>query len=187
MPVSDVDIANWALAHCQESSITSLDGSLKRQETLKTLYEPIKHELLTEIDWPFATHTQQLALDAATPADTRFTKQYSLPTDPLFLKLQHTQPNENHMIQGDKYLANANSVLMTYTADVAEDIMPRYFAWLLGLKVGSVICMPLTKNRSLKKSIEEDFDKYWPKATFAASSQQPNKPVADQPFIDARF
>ena len=93
MSVSDIDIINQGLFHIGESSIASLIGGLKRQEVAAGLYNSQRQALLSEINWRFATHTQALAQKAGNPANTKWKFHYALPTDPVLLKVQYSQPN----------------------------------------------------------------------------------------------
>ncbi len=184
--MSDIDIINHGFVEIGEKTITSLTGGQTRQAIAAVKYPTTRKALLTELNWRFATHTQQLARLAETPANTDYLYAYALPSNPEFLKVQRLNPNGDYVIEGITLLSNETTLLMTYTADVDESVMPPYFTHLLGLRMGSEMAMPITRNVKKRKAAEENYDKYLPIARHADSSQQPNRDVADQPFIDCR-
>ena len=186
MPVTDIGIVNQAFVHIGESTVASLSGGLKRQEVASALYSPIRQALLSEFNWRFATFTQALAQITGAPANTKYTKQFALPTDPVLLKVQFTNPNGNHAIESNRLLTSANSVLLTYTADADEDIMPAYFSFLLGLRCAKEFAMPITKNTARANKAKDEYDDYLPLAQYADASQQRNVEIQDQPFVDCR-
>jgi len=186
MPESQVSIVNQAFTHLGEPTVGSLEGDTHRQQVARTLYDPTRKALLTEINWRFATHTQALARRATAPGNTHYKYAFALPTDPQCIKPQHVAPNTGYAIEGDSLLSNANTVLLTYTGDAAEDIFPPYFSFLLGLRLAWAMAMPLTRKQSREDAMEKKFDAYLPTAKFADASQQPNEAPKDAPFVDCR-
>ncbi len=83
-------------------------------------------------------------------------------------------------------LSNASSLQMTYVADVKESVMPPYFVYLLGLRMGMAMAIPLTKSESRLDAVTKLYEKYEPKAKFADSAQQPNQEPRNAPFVDVR-
>ncbi len=186
MSESAISIASQGLVHLGERSIPSFTGGQLRQEVAAQFYEPTRRALLSEINWRFATHTQQLAQRAAAPNNERYQYAYALPTDPELLKVQSINPQGHWAIEGDSLITSNDTVLLTYTADADESVMPAYFSWLLGLRLAVEFAIPITKKKARKESAREDYDAYLPTARYADSSQQPNEPVRDSPFVDCR-
>lgn len=183
---SAAEICSIGLVTIGEEPITSLTGTLKRQVVAKQLYAPTRKAFLTEIHWRVATHTQVLARQATEPVDNRYKYQFSLPTDPAHLKTLRVSPGGAYEIQGNLLLSNSLSEQMTYLGDVSEAIMPAYLVMALGLRMGMMMAIPLTKSPTKFDLAEKLYETYLPTAKFADASQQPNVEANASPFVDCR-
>lgn len=93
MASSPVEVCNIALRRLGTNPIVSFTEGSKQSTLCASLYQPTVDRLLREHEWNFAQFRVALNLLATAPV-FGFEHQYSLPTNPLCLKVNETDPDD---------------------------------------------------------------------------------------------
>ena len=92
--MSEVDIANRALAKIGAESITSFDDGTKRSNLCRDIYPSTRDAVLRAYPWNCAIERQELALDLAVPL-FGYAYKYQLPIIPYCLRVLEVENNQS--------------------------------------------------------------------------------------------
>ena len=116
-----IDIANQALVLLGSLPIVSFDDNTTEANTMNTMYEPTKLQLLRSYPWRCATRTETLAKLADAPVNTYWQFQFKWPDEAIHMLRVYSQ-NYPYNIQNmtDEWESNGRTVL-THKDNVAAD------------------------------------------------------------------
>ena len=151
MATSKVQIANLALMHVGEKSITSFTDGSNAANTINQVYDVVRDAVLTDHPWNFAVKRIIPSLDATAPV-YGFTYRFDLPTD--YLRLLEIDENHEYKISGLFIECDVNPIKIKYIAknDTAIEYDP-LFVQALALRLSSTICERLTQSSNLSKDL----------------------------------
>lgn len=124
MATSPVEVCNIALRRLGADPIVSFTEGTKRSTLCAALYQPTVDRLLREHTWNFAQFRVALNLLATAPA-FGYEHQYSLPTNPLCLKVNETDPDDAEYDIENTYDAGTGSMVKVLVTD-APTLSIRY-------------------------------------------------------------
>lgn len=168
MATSPVDICNIALKRLGAAAIVSFTEGTDRASLCSVLYDPVRQQILRELEWNFAQVRAALPQLTAVPV-FGFGLYYQYPTLPLCLKINETDPPdtiyriENNFdssgkITGRVIITDESSFSVRYTADII-DVTQFDPSFIKALAAGLAVemCQPLTENATLTKTLGEEF------------------------------
>ena len=185
MATSKVQIANLALMHVGEKSITSFTDGSNAANTINQVYDVVRDAVLTDHPWNFAVKRIIPSLDATAPV-YGFTYRFDLPTD--YLRLLEIDENPEYKISGLFIECDVNPIKIKYIAknDTAIEYDP-LFVQALALRLSSTICERLTQSSTLSKELFENYLKAISAAkSVDAQSDYPDNIEADL-WLDSRL
>ncbi len=188
MAYTDIDICSNALIRVGASSISSFDEATAEAEVAKNLYNIIKNSLISSYPWNFSLKQARLnKLSFVPQADFRYA--YLLPNDCLRVVSCGNDAKSRgleYVINGKSLYSNVDNAIISYVADIKEDVMPSFFVELLIGKLASDFCIALTESTSradfLNKRYEDDFKR----AKLLDAQQATPKKFEDFTLINAR-
>lgn len=134
--------------------ISSFNEGTDSSNLCDRLYTDIKRSTLQMYPWSFSMKKVQLARTVNTPVN-EYKYEYVLPSDMLGAIRKAYNSNavgvdsfSDWVIQGDKLLANAESIYIDYQYLVDEDKMPSYFIQLLKYMMAWHLSGPITDQES---------------------------------------
>lgn len=157
---SDVDICNIALAYIGADSIRSFDETNKRSRLCGIFFPSMRKMLLDGFDWPFARKLAALAAAPTTVTTPPGWYAYALPSDCSRVRDLYPPGSRDPWELIGRYLhcAMSENVHVYYTVKEIETArFSEAFSQLLALGVAVRLCMPITQNRDLYKSLAEEF------------------------------
>jgi len=184
MGSSKIEIANNALLELGATLLTGLSMNNLESDTVLAVYDDVYEDLLAKAPWRFAVKKADLSRDVAVPLN-EWSYQYTVPAQlQRVVRVYPTTPYE--MFQG-KIFANTTSLAVDYVEKVSESYLPPPFVRLLSLELAVRMCMAITNDVQLKKSLQDDARLQFAAALAADAMQRPNVPIQSSPFVDVRF
>ena len=153
-----VDIANFALGHLAETSITSLTQPVERARVMNRWLDQARRRALREANWTCASKLASIAEDATAPV-YGYTHRYLKPADFIrLIAVKDSGSGVNFDIEGRYILTNKTSpIYIKYVHDLEDvsqfdpdlvDVMALILAFYASPK--------LTHNRTKRKDLEEE-------------------------------
>jgi len=193
---SQVEIANGALTHCGEPSITSLDQDGKAARLLKRNYALVLKRVLTKYRWNFATKRAELAADPTAP-EFGFAYRHRVPSD--FLQLiglydgtgsqrNYTDTDTIFKLEGNYVLCDTTPVKIFYTANITDTSQydPAFVA-VLEYYLATKIFYDLTKGADRYSALVQEREKAVKEAKFSNAIQNTPEIIQASDWIDSRF
>lgn len=183
MTVSSITICSNSLVLLGGNEISSfLDGDTG-STIAKLLYESTYHSMLTETNWHFAQRTERLAMLEEKP-ENGYKNKFKLPVDCLTVVKCDSKIYE---IYERELYTNANEVLIEYVFPPTEVNLPPSFIKALEYNLAAQFAIPLTGNTSRAEFYAGVYQDAVKKARWVDAQARPNRPIADAPYIRARF
>lgn len=133
----DTDLANQVFAHLGVPTVSSTTDNVEHMRRLLGLADTVRRKVLSEAPWPFAIKRFTLTAEVTAPV---FGYTYSLPLPGDFIRLvslpNYDTGNSPYTIEGEKLLADSNSVQLIYVADIdgtLSHLWPPEFRHVLSL------------------------------------------------------
>jgi len=155
---SEVQICNLALSHLGAAAISSRTENSAESIACNLHYDSCRDSVLRDYPWNFAAKRVALAELTDTPP-AGWSYMYSLPADCLLAReIINTLSNDpiKFVIESNPggtarvLLTNQDQAVLLYTASVGEVTMfDPLFVEALSWKLASMVCMPLTRDRSI--------------------------------------
>lgn len=156
MSVSEVDVANSALAKLGDYRIISLNDNTREARLVKQQFSKIRDELLRAHPWKFATTRAVLALLPSAPA-YGYTYAYGLPTDCIRV-IEIDDNDEQWTVEGGQLLTDLPNACCKY---VRQSTIPgeweASFAEAFASKLAHDICYAVTQSASLKEQLLKEY------------------------------
>ncbi len=150
MPLTALEICSRALIRIGASPITSFSAGTAEADIANLLYTQTRDQMLALYPWSFALKQVSLSAKLPTPPVADYTTAFALPTDCL---RAWSVNGVRYRIMGRELHTNADSVVLTYIAQVAETITPAYFEAALITRLSAEFCIPLTENSSRAEAL----------------------------------
>jgi len=138
--LTDLEIVNNALGRLGVERIASLSDNNKRAKLANDFLESTRKYTLEMTPWDFALKRVELS-SSGTPA-FEFTHEFDLPADHLKIVSEYNE--EEYFVEGDKILANTDTLLIKYIYEIDEVLSTSFrdgiFSYTKQCTPGSFIC-----------------------------------------------
>jgi len=153
---SIVQICNFGLGQIGQDTINALTEESPSARACSLYYEQARDAVLSEIWWGFATGQQTLALTSTNPNEWDYA--YTLPSDCLFPRYIPPVVRNGTKIPfewaGDEIWTDQDTAVLIYTKRVSDPaLFHPLFVDALALKIATLVCMPLSVERSLRSDV----------------------------------
>ncbi len=147
MALSKIDLCSKALLKIGAFPISSFDGDTPEQIISDHLYYVVKHQLLSEYNWSFATIQRELNMINAKPL-FNFKYVFTLPEDVISVITADNLCGGkiDYKIVKDELHTNSDNVLLKYVYDCPEEYFSSDFITLIIEKLAGEFAIPLTEN-----------------------------------------
>lgn len=153
---TDVSLCAKALVKLGAQPITSFDDPVVEAQVARELYPAVRDALLASFPWSFTIAQATLVRDDTTsPVD--FAYAYLLPDDMLRSISAGTGGRGRGLvfrIRGDRLVADAPDVTLTYQRRVPESEFSVSFVAALVAKLAAEFAIPLTENSARAESLQ---------------------------------
>lgn len=181
-----IQLISNALILIGDLPITSLSGNSRGEIVARNLYDNIVQNEMTKFRWGFARKKSQLDLTLETPVGNEWSSVYQLPADLLFLI--KINPQVKYGLYGDKVYANGTSAIYAdYIYNAPESTWPVYFSKMIEYALAMDFAPSIRDSAASMEANARQYLNASRMARFTDSQQYPVIPIADRPFIDARF
>jgi len=183
---SKIDLISNALILIGDSPINSLTGNGPAQQVGNNLYDNIVQNELTKHRWGFARRKAQLSLLVDEPLDNDWQSIYQLPSD--LLVLIKLNPNVGYQVYGDKVYTNLSQTLhCDYIRNVSESEWPVYFSKMIEYALAKDFASSIRDNPASADRMAAEYVNAYNMARYTDSTQHPQTPILNAPFIEVRF
>lgn len=157
MAVSEVAIANSALAKLGDYRIVSLNDATPQAKLLKEQFDKVRDDLLRSHPWNFAIERVQLAALSSTPT-FGFTYEFQLPTDCIRV-LETSEDEDNWQKEGNKIRADYAPIYIKYIKKVEDPgLWDANFSEVFATKLAADVCFAITQNVALKSQLFAEYE-----------------------------
>lgn len=188
MSLDQIGLCARALIRVGAHTISSFTDGTAEADLASLMYAPLRDALLSSYPWSFAT--RQITLSKLpTPPAADYSTAFALPSD--FLRaisagIGGRGRGLHYRLVGNQLHTNADDVILTYIARVAEENIPPYFDTLLIARLSAEFCLPLTENAQRAESLSRLAENEFTKARQIDSQQDSPSRLERFPLIDAR-
>ena len=185
MANSKVEIANLALMHVGDSTITSFSDGTTAANTINTVYETVRDAVLRDHVWNFAIKQATPSLDAVTPI-YGFNHRFDMPTD--LLRLVEIEDNPEYRLEGRFILTDSNPINIRYV--YKNETVTEYdsmFVQALAARLAATIAERLTQSSSLAEELLSVYRLHLKDAKSVDAQAGYPQDVEANLWIDSRF
>ncbi|MDR2685595.1 MAG: hypothetical protein LBB23_02360 [Rickettsiales bacterium] len=174
--MTQLELCNLALLKLGEQPLANMNEESAPAKLARAIFPSLRNGLLCLYPWNFAIQEFDLV---------RTSGEFILPNGVLrVLEVS----SDNYKINGRKIVCNAERLTLRAIIDPGENACPDWFCTLLASRLACEICLPLTDNQAMLKSLAEQFETEFKNAKFmdSASAKNPSG-VKTFSLIDQRF
>ena len=185
MANSKVEIANLALMHVGDSTITSFSDGTTAANTINTVYETVRDAVLRDHVWNFAIKQATPSLDAVAPI-YGFNHRFDMPTD--LLRLVEIEDNPEYRLEGRFILTDSNPINIRYV--YKNETVTEYdsmFVQALAARLAATIAERLTQSSSLAEELLSVYRLHLKDAKSVDAQAGYPQDVEANLWIDSRF
>lgn len=188
---SQIDIANFALAHLPAQPIVSFEENSLEAREVRRFYPQAVADALERSDWSFANARVDLALNATNGREDEWLYSYALPTnmatplrvvpdfaglglglpvplhgDPYAETWATAGPYETpYLIEGAALYSNIENARLEYLVnDVANIVVPQLLHTALALDLAARLAVPIKKDGAREAALLKAADSKWQEA-----------------------
>jgi len=181
---SKLEMVNGALIELGAITLSSLSGPALEVEIANRIYDQVYGDLLGKAPWRFAVKKADLSHLVAAPLN-EWSDQFDLPAQ--CVRIVRVYPDQPFEVFEGKVYANASSLAVDYVERVSESLLPPPFVRLVALELAVRMCIAITNDVELKKTLQQDVRMQFAAALAADAQQRPNVPLRASPFVDVRY
>jgi hypothetical protein len=187
--MTSIEICSTALLKLGAAPITSFSDGTAESDVAARLYPVTRDGLLAAYPWSFTIAQIALTAEAAAPpAD--YAHSFALPAGCLRVLsagIGLAGRGLDYRIQGNKLLADAKSLTLTYQRLVPESEFPAFFNAVLITRLAAELCLPLTEGTSRAEGLYQLAAAELRLARLLDSQQSTPRRVEDFTLIEARY
>lgn len=191
--MSEVDICNKALRRIGTRTITSLTtDSSAEARACNEFYDDLRKAMLREHVWNFAVRRKALAQTGTTPT-SEWEYEYTLPTNPLWLKTIQVAGNEAmtgrlvYSQEDDKILTDSTVVYLTYVADITDTTaFDPLFVDAFAYRIAMDLALAVAESRSTSETMERRYKDALHTAFAADAMDSYPEPLPEGSWVSAR-
>jgi hypothetical protein len=184
MPSAKIEVANNALSELGAQLLTALPMNNLESDTVLAVYDDVYEDLLGKAPWRFATKKADLSREVTTPLN-EWTYQFVLP--PQCMRILRVYPHAPYEMFEGKIYSDSDALAVDFVERVSESLWPPPFVRLMSLELAVRMCMAITNDVALKKSLQDDTRMQFAAALAADAQQRPNIPLQSSPFTAVRY
>ena len=159
--MNKLDICNRALLMLKRNFITSLQEESLDANYCNFLYDKIKTEVLTMYPWHCALKKICLeCIESKGSLDYPYT--FKLPK--LLLKVVYVNNTTDYQKVGDLLFCKSNTIDLIYIANILEENLDSYIAYLITLKLAFELSFSLENDMSVSNNLKKLYDENMKKA-----------------------
>lgn len=182
---SKIDIISNAFLLIGTPPINSLTDNTDRALVAANLYDSAYEHMLSLNRWRCAVRIEELARLPETPEHS-WQYVHQLPTD--MIQIVRVMPYTlDYEVYGNKLLSNTKELTLDYIHKPEEYLLPSYFVKAFEFYLAAQFCIPITENRTLKDSLQNDFQVHLGHAMYADAQGRPPQEWIDAPLLGVRF
>lgn len=192
MASTEVEIANSALIKVGAQLITSLNDNVKGARIIKEQLPKLRDELILSHPWNFAIKRVELAALVTAPIQLQepddFRYQLQLPNDVLRVLDTDILFPQPWQIEGDKLLANNNTVKIKYLAQITDPSKwTATFSEVLSLRLAADVSYSLVQSVTLSQQLYALFERKLGEARSYDAQEGRVKRVESDEIFNRRF
>lgn len=184
-----LEIANVALLLAGQSKISAFTDNVAEATVANDLYEDIVEECLSEMRWRFAMRQVALSREVTAPLSL-WDAAYTIPAASLLISQVTVNDFDiQYDIYDGKVLCNAtasDTVVCDYIYRALEATWPAYFRKLVQLRLAAAFCVPLTRDETMSRLLEQKANDQKIRAALYDSQQQTTRKLSTSRFITTR-
>jgi len=185
MATSKVEIANLALMHVGDNTITSFSDGTAAANAINTVYETVRDAVLRDHKWNFAIKQATPSLDATTPI-FGFNHRFDMPTD--LIRLLDIEDNPKYKIEGRFILTDSNPINIRYV--YKNETVTEYdsmFVQALAARLAATVCERLTQSSTLAEELLTVYRLHLKDAKSVDAQSDYPEDIEANLWIDSRF
>lgn len=184
MGSSKIEMVNGALVELGAEILSSLSEDKLEVDVANQIYDQVYGDLLAKAPWRFAVKKADLSHLVAAPLN-EWTDQFDLPAQ--CVRIVGVYPRRTaYEVFNNLVYANTATLAVDYVERVSESALPPPFVRLMSLELAVRMCMSITNDEQLKRSLQQDARMQFAAALAADAQQRPNIPIQSSPFVDCR-
>ena len=182
---SQVTIANDALSALGQERIMAFDENNDRARLATEHYPGSRDHVLESMEMKGTITRASLPLLTSTPL-FGFANQFQLPAD--FIKLKDPELlSERFRIEGDKYLTDSDIANVEYIRRETDvNLFGELVRNAIGFKLAEKMCLPLTKDRQLRRDIKALYEDALAEAQLQDMRQGPIDQLGSSDWLQGR-
>lgn len=186
--MKDIEICNIALLQLGCEPISSFDEGTTEATIMSNLYQITKQSLLCKYPWRFCTFDADLACLSEKPkSDYKYI--YQLPTNFLMVRgLRGSRANYevDFGLAANHIVTDAQDVTLTYTCNIADNLLPIYFINVLANNLSARSCLALTEDTQKTSLWHKIFDDSYRDARSQDAQQATTQCFSSNILLDVR-
>ncbi len=182
---TEVEICSAALILLGEAPIASLSEQSKRATQAANLWPMAKRDLLRLHNWNCAIKRVILAPLTTAPA-FGFAQQFAKPGDWIRLIQCGEQGETDYVFEGNRVLANTNTLKLVYVAEVETGVWDALLTDLAVKRMARDLAYPVTRSASLKAEAAQEYKDALRTSKTIDGQENPPETWGDSPFVDVR-
>jgi hypothetical protein len=193
---SKIEIANGALSHCGEASISSLTQEGKAARILNRQYDLVRKRVISKYRWNFSKKRETLAADPTAP-NSGFLYRHRHPSDLISLigiadeaedQRNYTASSVVFKNEGGFILSDTTPLSIIYTADIEDTSQfDASFVAVLEYYLATKIYYDLTKGTERYSALVQEREKAVKEARFAHAMENTPEVIVASDWLDSRF
>ena len=155
---SEVAICNAALSLLGAERIVALTDTRKEAVLCNVFYAQARDTVLRAYPWNFATRRADLGAPLASSDENApewgFAYGFTLPTDPLCLRVLETENDEPYRVEGRVLYTDASALKIRYIAQITSpEQFDDSYRYALAANLAMLLAMPITKSATILKEM----------------------------------
>lgn len=157
MASSQTEVVNIALTILGADLITSIDDPVKSAILASANWNTLLDATIRAYPWNFAIKNQVLSPESATPVDSEWTYQFTLPPECLRV-LKTDLTDQDWVVEGRNLYANSDTVKLKFLQRVDDtNVWDACFTQAFAVRMAHLLSYPIVQSGALKQNLWEDY------------------------------
>lgn len=182
---TDVEICSKALILVGDKPIASLSEQTTRASVCANLYPIARRQMLRMHVWNCAVKRVKLSALAGAPT-YGWSNWFAKPGDWLRVLDVGSCGKDDYAFEGNRILANQETLLLRYVADVTEGMWDAGLTDVMVLRMAADLAYPIAKSASLVQVKQQEYQAALRVAKAIDGQENPPEEFGDSPFLQVR-
>lgn len=182
MSLSAVQICNLALMKVGDVSISALTDSSKEARACNVFYPAMRDELLQSHPWNFALKRADISAQVTTTPAFEWDYAYTLPTNPLCLRVWELYGSEAEWVveDGELLTNQEEDIFVRYIAQITDTgkFSPA-FCNCLAQRLGAELATKLADDKKLREMLLAELNRYYLPLAYELNAMEGNRPKTE--------